>query len=133
MRALGGLLRKEVYHILRDRRTLAVIVLMPVVQVVLYGYAIPLLLMAAAIVGTGSWLVGHAEDLHRLRNENAAIDARTDLMLCEATNHERDIFADLIDDLLAGSTRSEKALIRARGRLQPTDCAELPSQRPRGG
>ena len=40
MRALRGLLRKEAYHILRDRRTLAVIVLMPVVQVILYGYAI---------------------------------------------------------------------------------------------
>lgn len=40
MSALGGLLRKEVYHILRDRRTLAVIVLMPVVQVVIFGYAI---------------------------------------------------------------------------------------------
>ena len=40
MSAFRGLLRKEVYHILRDRRTLAVIVLMPVVQVVLFGYAI---------------------------------------------------------------------------------------------
>jgi ABC-2 type transport system permease protein len=40
MRALRGLLRKEVFHILRDRRTLAVIVLIPVVQVILYGYAI---------------------------------------------------------------------------------------------
>lgn len=40
MSALFGLLRKEVYHILRDRRTLAVIVLMPIVQVVLFGYAI---------------------------------------------------------------------------------------------
>ena len=40
MSALTGLLRKEVYHILRDRRTLAVLVLMPVLQVVLFGYAI---------------------------------------------------------------------------------------------
>jgi ABC-2 type transport system permease protein len=38
--ALAGLLRKEIYHILRDRRTLAVIVLMPVIQVILFGYAI---------------------------------------------------------------------------------------------
>jgi ABC-2 type transport system permease protein len=37
---LLGLLRKEVYHILRDRRTLAVIILLPVVQVVLFGYSI---------------------------------------------------------------------------------------------
>jgi ABC-2 type transport system permease protein len=40
MSALLGLLRKEGYHIRRDRRTLAVIVLMPVVQVVLFGFAI---------------------------------------------------------------------------------------------
>ncbi|MGH7717394.1 MAG: ABC transporter permease [Gemmatimonadaceae bacterium] len=40
MSALWGLLRKEAYHILRDRRTLAVIVLMPAVQVILFGYSI---------------------------------------------------------------------------------------------
>jgi ABC-2 type transport system permease protein len=40
MNSLLGLLRKEVYHILRDRRTLAVVVLMPVVQVILFGFAI---------------------------------------------------------------------------------------------
>lgn len=40
MNALRGLLRKEVRHILRDRRTLAVVIFMPVVQVVLFGFAI---------------------------------------------------------------------------------------------
>jgi ABC-2 type transport system permease protein len=40
MKALLGLLRKEGLHILRDRRTLAVLILLPVVQVVLFGYAI---------------------------------------------------------------------------------------------
>jgi ABC-2 type transport system permease protein len=38
--AFLGLLRKEGYHILRDRRTLAVLILMPILQVVLFGYAI---------------------------------------------------------------------------------------------
>ena len=38
--AFLGLLQKEARHILRDRRTLAVIVLMPIIQVVLFGYAI---------------------------------------------------------------------------------------------
>jgi ABC-2 type transport system permease protein len=38
--ALWALLRKEAYHIRRDRRTLAVLILMPIVQVVLFGYAI---------------------------------------------------------------------------------------------
>jgi ABC-2 type transport system permease protein len=40
VKALLGLLSKEVFHILRDRRTLAVVVLMPVVQVILFGFAI---------------------------------------------------------------------------------------------
>jgi drug efflux transport system permease protein len=40
VKALAGLLRKEIFHILRDRRTLVVIVAMPVLQVVLFGYAI---------------------------------------------------------------------------------------------
>src|SRR4051812_32253979 len=38
--ALLGLLRKETYHILRDRRTLVVVTLIPIVQVVIFGYAI---------------------------------------------------------------------------------------------
>ncbi|MFB6097822.1 MAG: ABC transporter permease [Salinibacter sp.] len=40
MTAFLGLVRKEVYHILRDRRTLAVLLLMPLVQVLLFGFAI---------------------------------------------------------------------------------------------
>ena len=40
MKALAGLLRKEVYHVLRDRRTLIVIVALPILQVVIFGYAI---------------------------------------------------------------------------------------------
>ena len=40
MTALLGLLRKETYHILRDKRTLLVIILLPVLQVIIFGYAI---------------------------------------------------------------------------------------------
>jgi ABC-2 type transport system permease protein len=40
MKPLAGLLRKELYHILRDRRTLIVITLIPVIQVIIFGYAI---------------------------------------------------------------------------------------------
>ena len=40
MNALRGLLRKEWYHILRDRRTLFVIIFYPVVQVLLFGSSI---------------------------------------------------------------------------------------------
>ena len=40
MTALLGLVRKETLHILRDRRTLVVIIALPIVQVVLFGFAI---------------------------------------------------------------------------------------------
>jgi ABC-2 type transport system permease protein len=40
MNAFLGLVRKEVYHILRDRRTLAVLLLMPLIQVLLFGFGI---------------------------------------------------------------------------------------------
>jgi len=40
MSALVGLLRKETYHILRDRRTLFVLIFMPIVQVILFGFSI---------------------------------------------------------------------------------------------
>jgi ABC-2 type transport system permease protein len=40
MTALRGLLRKEWFHIRRDRRTATVLVALPVVQVLLFGYAI---------------------------------------------------------------------------------------------
>lgn len=40
MSALWGLLRKELFHISRDPRTLTVLLMLPVVQVVLFGYAI---------------------------------------------------------------------------------------------
>jgi ABC-2 type transport system permease protein len=40
MNALWGLLQKEGYHILRDRRTLAVLIFMPIIQVILFGYSI---------------------------------------------------------------------------------------------
>jgi ABC-2 type transport system permease protein len=38
--ALFGLLRKETYHILRDRRTLFVLIFMPIAQVMLFGFSI---------------------------------------------------------------------------------------------
>ncbi|MEO8029758.1 MAG: ABC transporter permease [Gemmatimonadota bacterium] len=40
MNELLGLLRKECLHILRDRRTLVVLVMLPIVQVILFGFAI---------------------------------------------------------------------------------------------
>jgi len=37
---LGAFMRKEVRHILRDRQTLAILLLMPLVQVLLFGFAL---------------------------------------------------------------------------------------------
>jgi ABC-2 type transport system permease protein len=39
-RAWRGFVRKEAYHLLRDRQTLAILLLMPLVQVLLFGFAI---------------------------------------------------------------------------------------------
>jgi len=38
--ALGAFVRKELRHILRDRQTLAILLLLPLVQVVLFGFAL---------------------------------------------------------------------------------------------
>lgn len=40
MSALRGFLRKEVHHILRDRQTLLILLLLPLAQVLLFGYAL---------------------------------------------------------------------------------------------
>lgn len=40
MERISAVARKEVLHILRDRRTLMLIVLMPIMQLIIYGYAI---------------------------------------------------------------------------------------------
>jgi ABC-2 type transport system permease protein len=40
MRGIWAVVQKEILHILRDRRTLILIVMMPLVQLAIYGYAI---------------------------------------------------------------------------------------------
>jgi ABC-2 type transport system permease protein len=40
MSAFRSFVRKEVYHVTRDRRTLLILLLMPLLQVLLFGYAI---------------------------------------------------------------------------------------------
>jgi drug efflux transport system permease protein len=41
-RRIAGIIRKEFIHIVRDVRTLMIIILMPIMMIVLYGYAITL-------------------------------------------------------------------------------------------
>src|SRR5690349_15240974 len=40
MQAILAVFRKEVIHILRDKRTLGMIVMMPLIQLLIYGYGI---------------------------------------------------------------------------------------------
>lgn len=40
MKALLGFMRKEVHHILRDRKTLVVLLVLPLAQVLLFGFAV---------------------------------------------------------------------------------------------
>ncbi|MHB1327095.1 MAG: ABC transporter permease [Gemmatimonadales bacterium] len=40
MSALRGFVRKETWHLLRDRQTLGILILMPLIQVLLFGFAV---------------------------------------------------------------------------------------------
>ena len=40
MKGFFSFVRKETLHILRDRRTMLIVLLMPVVQLLLFGFAI---------------------------------------------------------------------------------------------
>jgi ABC-2 type transport system permease protein len=71
MNAFLGLVRKETYHLLRDRRTLAVLLLMPLIQVLLFGFGIRTDVEDIRIA-----LVSPDPDgaVHRLRSKFAASD-----------------------------------------------------------
>jgi ABC-2 type transport system permease protein len=49
MRAFLGFVRKEILHLLRDRQTLAILILFPVVQVLIFGFAVRTDVRAIAI------------------------------------------------------------------------------------
>jgi ABC-2 type transport system permease protein len=49
MRAFLGFVRKETLHLLRDRQTLAILILFPVVQVLIFGFAVRTDVRAIAI------------------------------------------------------------------------------------
>ena len=40
MKQFGAFIKKEFYHILRDRRTVLIVLVMPVVLIVLFGFAL---------------------------------------------------------------------------------------------
>ena len=40
MKSIRAIIQKEIRHILRDRRTLMMIIMMPLIQLAIYGYAI---------------------------------------------------------------------------------------------
>ncbi len=71
MNAFFGLVRKETYHLLRDRRTLAVLLLMPLIQVLLFGFGI-----RTDVEDIRVAIVNPDPDgaVHRLRSKFAASD-----------------------------------------------------------
>ena len=94
MSALWGLLRKEVYHIRRDRRTLVVLVLLPVLQVIIFGYAIRTDVKNIRIV-----IVDQEPDYATLalRSRLAATDAFKVLALVDVAPKQMLIEARVID------------------------------------
>ena len=40
MREFGAFVKKEFYHILRDKRTMLIVLVMPVVLIILFGFAL---------------------------------------------------------------------------------------------
>ena len=40
MHQFSAFIRKEFYHIFRDKRTMLILIVMPIVQIVLFGFAI---------------------------------------------------------------------------------------------
>ena len=59
MKRFAGFLKKEFYHISRDKRTLLILFGMPVVQILLFGFAITNEIKNAPVA-----FIDHARDLH---------------------------------------------------------------------
>lgn len=57
MKSFLAFVRKEFYHILRDRRTLLILFGMPIVQIIIFGYAISMEFRNASIA-----IVAHSKD-----------------------------------------------------------------------
>ncbi|HKW47050.1 MAG TPA: ABC transporter permease [Gemmatimonadaceae bacterium] len=90
MSAFAGLLRKEWLHILRDRRTLFVVIFMPILQVVLFGYAIRTDISAVRLA-----IVDPSPDAStlELRNRFAATDVFRLVRLLPSTGTLDQLFA----------------------------------------
>ena len=73
--AMRAFMRKEMHHILRDRQTLTILLLMPLVQVVLFGYALrsDVREIRLAVVDRGVVTRGAGKKLAQQRREHGGI------------------------------------------------------------
>ena len=84
MRAFLGFVRKETLHLLRDRQTLGILLLFPVVQVLIFGFAVRTDVREIAIA-----IVDPTPDLATLElRERIAASDRFDVVRVTATSHE---------------------------------------------
>lgn len=92
------------------------------------------ILAVLALVATIVWAF-HLERKaqEERRKDRAFLVSRTDHLLCERMNRERDILGDLIRRIIAQNTTTESRKQAAEffaqelERLKPEDCTELPS------
>jgi ABC-2 type transport system permease protein len=70
MKQLMVFIRKEFYHVFRDRRTLLVMFGLPVVQILLFGYAMTSEMKNARIV-----IVDHARDVQSMQLQNKILSS----------------------------------------------------------
>ena len=59
MKRLGAFIRKEFYHVFRDRRTLLILFGLPIVQIVLFGFA-----LSSEVKNIGVTIQDNAKDVH---------------------------------------------------------------------
>ncbi len=72
MNRVFAFIRKEFYHILRDRRTMLILLVMPVVQVLLFGFAISVEVQNVRVAMVGQQFAQDSQQAGRLAQ---AIDA----------------------------------------------------------
>ena len=81
MRAFVGFVRKETLHLLRDRQTLGILLLFPVVQVLIFGFAVRTDVQDVAIA-----IVDPTPDVACIPPSGSLFPRGTTLVACTATD-----------------------------------------------
>ncbi len=75
MNEIKAFIRKELFHILRDRRTLLIVILLPIVQVLLFGFAISVEVQHMRIAMVGKEFADDQSLFEKLAQDIDATDA----------------------------------------------------------